>query len=172
MGKQELADEKVEADDAVQGGQIRGGSAHQSLSSESGEAVRAPLLRADAVVDDEQPVRVVLLLDVSEASVVATPVGLLPSRFEVVALADVRACLPGDGPERLHAALDSLCGFASGVDRWLVSRNSRIGGLLAFGGDRERKSVEHRGIHRGVASACESVRRPSGEPFVEVQLET
>ena len=123
-------------------------------------------------MDDEQPVRVVLPLDVTEARVIAAPVSLLPSRFEVVALADVRAGQACDRPELLHAPPDALSGCAAGVHRWLVSRNSRIGGLLAGGCDCERKSVEHRGVHRGIASACESVRRPSGESFVEVQLET
>src|SRR5262245_25920541 len=123
-------------------------------------------------MDDEEPVRVVLSLDVSEPSVIATPIGLLPLPFEVVALTDVRPGLTGDRPELMHAPLDSLCGFAAGIDRRLVSRNSRIDGLLARACDRERERAEHRGVHRGVPSACDGVRRRSGEPFVEVQLDT
>src|SRR5215213_6308766 len=88
--------------------------------SEFREAVRAPLFRADAVVDDEQPVRFVLSLDVCETSVIAAPIRLLPSRFEVVALADVRAGLACDRAELPHAPIDSLRGLAACIDRWLV----------------------------------------------------
>src|ERR1017187_10209606 len=77
------------------------------------EAVRAPLLRADSIVDEEQPVRVVFSFDFSQARVISSPVRLLPSLLEVVALAHIRSCVPRDGSKLIHTSIDALRSFSA-----------------------------------------------------------
>src|SRR5579863_1454330 len=60
------------------------------VSLQAREAVRAPVLAPHAVVHDEEPFRVVLLLDGSEALVVRAEVRLLPALVEEVALRQIR----------------------------------------------------------------------------------
>src|SRR5713101_3623204 len=63
----------------------------QGPVSQLREAVRAPLFRANSIMDEEQAVRIVFSFDFSEARVAAPPVRMLPSVLEKIALTDIRS---------------------------------------------------------------------------------
>src|ERR1700741_4839648 len=113
-------------------------SSSRFSSSQLREAVRAPLFRADSIVDEEQPVGIVLSLDFSEARVVISPVHLLPSFLEVIALAHVCSRLSRDSSKLIHALIDPRRSLAAFINRRFVAGNSRISGSLAVGHDRQR----------------------------------
>src|SRR5258707_12327394 len=100
------------------------------------------------MVDEEQPVRIVLPLDFRETRVVAPPVRVLPSLLEVIALAHVSSCFPCDGSKLVHASINALGSFPAVRNRRLMPGNSRICGPLAVGPDRESEGVQ------SVGSAC------------------
>src|SRR5215469_3087644 len=58
---------------------------------ESGEAVGAPFLAADAVMHEEQPPGIIFLFQLLQPRVVGAPIGALPVVFEKAALGDVSA---------------------------------------------------------------------------------
>src|SRR5262249_32748901 len=93
--------------------------------------VPAPTFRADTVVHAREPVRIVFLLDLRQASIVAAPVRLLKPLLEVVALAHVRSAVRSNFTEFIHASSDTGGCFGSFFHRRLVTGNSWIGGLLA-----------------------------------------
>ena len=101
-------------------------------------------------MDEEQPVRVILLFDLSEARIVAPPIRLLPSLLEVVALAHIRAAVGRDRAQLVDASIDALRGFTPLLNARLMSRDSGIRGLLPIGNDRQREGAQHRRIGRGV----------------------
>src|SRR5208282_417312 len=141
-------------------------------NSQLREAVAAPLFRAYSVVDEEQPVRIVLLFDFSEARVVAPPIRLLPSLLEVIALANVRARVRNECTKLTHALINALRRFPALRHRWLMSGNSRICGSLRVTCDRQRERGQHCRIRCGVFRPGDRVRRCSSQPLVEVQFET
>jgi hypothetical protein len=75
------------------------------------EAVCAPLFRANSIMDEEQPVRIVFSFNFSEARVVAPPVRVLPSAFEVIALAHIRSGLRHERTKLTQASINALRSF-------------------------------------------------------------
>src|SRR5581483_5756955 len=94
--------------------------------SELREAVRTPLFRADSIVDEEQPVRIVFPLDFSEARVVASPIRMLPFLLEVIAFAHIRSHLRHECTKLTHASTDALRSFPACHNRWAMFGNSRM----------------------------------------------
>lgn len=139
--------------------------ATECRGSESGEAIPAPTFRAHSVVGEEEPLGVVLLLDLGEPRVIVAPKGLLPVLFEVVGLIHVRSALPGNRAELPHAFIDCLRGGASLDDIRLMPRNSWVSGTLPVGHDREREGGQDRRVHRRVLRSRHRVGRSTGEPF-------
>src|SRR6185369_10627847 len=88
--------------------------------SELREAVRAPLFRANSMVDEEQPVRIVFSLDCSEARVIAPPIRLLPCLLEVIAFAHIRSHLRHECTKLTHASIDALRRCPACHNRWLM----------------------------------------------------
>src|SRR5260370_32724287 len=76
------------------------------------KAVGAPIFRADTIVDEEQPVGIVLSLDFSQARIVVSPVRLLKSALEVTALPYIRAPVPHDGAQLFHALMNPRGSFS------------------------------------------------------------
>src|ERR1035437_9559010 len=111
-------------------------------------------------MDEEQAVRVVSSFNFSEARVVASPVRLLPSLLEVIALAHVRSRFPCDSSKLIHASIDALRSFPSCRNRRLVTWNSRISGSLAVGHDRQSEGRQNGWIHCGVLRRGERVGQP------------
>src|SRR5215510_11341894 len=140
--------------------------------SQLGEAVRAPLFRANSVVDEEQPARIVFSFDCGESSVVAPPVRVLKSLLEVIAFADIRSGIRHECTKVAHASIDALPSFAARRNRWLVPSNSRICGPLAVGYDRQSKGAQHCWICGGVARSGDGLGWRAGESLVEVQSHT
>src|SRR5208282_2110699 len=132
----------------------------------------APLFRANSIMNEEQPVRIVFSLDFSEARVVAAPVRLLPVFLEVIALAHIRSGFPCDGSKLIHALVNALRGFLACLDRWLMPGNSRICGSLAGARDCQREGGQHGGTRCSVRRPSDCVGRRSGESLVEVQSDT
>src|SRR5262244_2682118 len=77
-----------------------------SAARQAGHPVRAPVLAAHAVVDVEDPERVILSLHRPEPGVVASPEGARPVLLEVVALRDVRAGVGDQLAELAHREAD------------------------------------------------------------------
>src|SRR6476469_6655168 len=61
------------------------------MSVQARESIRTPILAANAMMEEEEPVRVVFAFDREEAVVVLAPERLLPMRLEIVGFPDVRA---------------------------------------------------------------------------------
>src|SRR5580658_7830174 len=144
-----------------------------ALNSQLREAVRAPLLGAYSVVNDEQSVGIVFSLDFSEPRIVAAPVCLLKSLLEVIALAHVRSTVRRDRAKFIHALIDALSTFPARIDRRLMPGNSGIdGSCLGVSCNNKRKGRQHRGIGAGVPRRRDRIGRCARQPLVEVHLET
>ena len=96
------------------------------------EAVGRPLFRADAVVHEEEPVRIVLLFDLRQTPVVIAPVGTLEIRVDEVALGDIGAVASGDHPKFSRGAADVFGRLATQFHGGLVVRNAGIRGSLVW----------------------------------------
>src|ERR1700746_2518789 len=99
------------------------------------EAVGAPLLGADAIVHDEQPIRVVLLLNPGKARIIGPPVGSLEVFLEVIAFADIGSVIPSDRPQLIPELIDPSRSFPAFGNRRLMTGNSGVTGFLAIGDD-------------------------------------
>src|SRR4029077_12378613 len=97
--------------------------------TEAGEAVGAPLFRADSVVHEEQAVRVVSPLDWLQAWLVVAEVGLLPVPVEVIAFGDVRAGLGCDFAQLVGRQLDRRGGLVRRLEIHRLRRYGRGGGV-------------------------------------------
>src|SRR3569623_2999712 len=64
----------------------------QAEHSNGREAVRAPAIASDAMVNNEKTIGVVAALDRLQTRRVATPACLLPVRQEIIAFGHVTAC--------------------------------------------------------------------------------
>jgi hypothetical protein len=82
-------------------------------------------------MDEEQPVGIVLSLDPSESSVVAPPVRVLPSVFEVVTLTYVRSRIRHECAKLTHALIDASRGFTARLDRRFMIENPGVSWPLA-----------------------------------------
>src|SRR5258708_13968707 len=133
------------------------------------KAVGAPLFRADTIVDEEQPVGIVLSFDFSQARIVAAPVRLLKSALQVIALTYIRSPVRHDGAELFHALMNLRGCFSPLHNRGLMPGNARISGSLAVGHGYQRERSKHGWIHCGVLRPGNRVRWRSAESLIEVQ---
>ena len=142
-----------------------------SRSPAPGEPIRAPVLAANAVMQEEKSVRIVFVLDRAKPGVIFAPERLLPIRLEKVGLPDV-------GTRRAA----SICGFRSSPrlppprlgapypHRVRVrARPDRPAAPCAADGQRE--SSEDRGIRCRVPDAFDGFGRPAGKTLVEIDLD-
>lgn len=113
------------------------------------EAVRAPLFRANSIMDKEQAVRVILPFDCSEAGIIAAPVRVLPTILEEIALTEIRSRIRHERAKLSHALMNAARSFAACHNRWLMPENSRICGPLAIARDRQSEGGQHGWIHCG-----------------------
>lgn len=77
-------------------------------------------------MDEEQPVRIVFLLDFRQVRIVAAPVSLLKFVLEVITLAYVRSTVRHNSPEFIHALTNASGTRSTAVKSWLKSGNARI----------------------------------------------
>src|SRR5471032_1746676 len=136
-----------------------------------GEAVGAPVVAADPVMDEEQPLGIVFLLHHAQTAVVAAPIGRLPVLLEVARFGDIGAVV---GRELRHLGQRRADGGGLALgpgEIGLVTRDAGKGRRTRGGDDHEREGIEHRGIGRGVARGRNGFRRRTGEALVEVELE-
>src|SRR6202035_5499789 len=103
---------------------------------------------------------------------VAAPVSLLPSLLEVIALAHIRSAVRYDSAQLIYALMNALRSFSSFINRWFMTRNSRIGGVLSIADDGQREGGQHGWIHRGSFCSCDRIGRRSCESLIEVQFDT
>src|SRR4029453_1949850 len=138
-------------------------------SSQSREAVGAPLFTPHAGVDEKESGRVIVPFPPRQSWIVWPPEGLLPRRREEIAFRHIGARLRDHLQQCIH-------GLADGTG--VAARHGQIGGVAGdagerwragAGADREREGIEHRGIRGGVLSRCHLLRGGTGQPFVEMQ---
>src|ERR1700722_9735101 len=137
--------------------------------SQSRETVPAPRLRAHSVVDEEEPARVVLLLDFGEPWIIVTPEGPLPIFFEVVGLVHIGSASPGDRAKLLHTFIDRLRAGACLGDVGLMPRNSRISATLPVSHDSQREGGQDSRIHSCVFRSRYRLAWGTGKALVEMQ---
>ena len=91
---------------------------------EPGEAVGAPFLAADAVVDEEQTVGVVCPLHLAQASIIGAPEGGMPVALEEIALRYVGSCVRHNFAQLVPAAaMAAACSRAVARSGEPVSRS-------------------------------------------------
>src|SRR5258707_7611582 len=140
-------------------------------SRQAREAIRAPVLASHTVVNEEQALRVVLLLYRPQPRVVLSPIVLLPPLVEEVALGDIGARIRRDLAQLRRRALDRARIPVGCLEVHRRLRHSRISGAFTVGDDGERKSPYYARIGRGVESTPDRLLRCTREALVEVQLD-
>ena len=123
-------------------------------------------------MDKEQAFGVVSGLDRAEPLVVGAPIGALPVCLKEIAFRDI-----GAGPRRDLAQLTHRIGDYRGLAALLgeVGRIAGEGGIGRWAkapDQRQAKSAEHRRVGRGVARRRNRVVGRSGEPLVELDLDS
>ena len=109
-------------------------------------------------------------LTASESSVIAPPVRVLPSVFEVIALTDVRSRIRHECAKLTHALIDAFRGLTPRLHRRLMPGNPRICGSLGVAHDSQSEGGQHGGIHCRIFRRGNRVGRRSGETLIEVQF--
>src|ERR1700751_3786151 len=133
------------------------------------EAVSAPVLTPNSVVDEEETFRIVLRFYPLQSRVVCAPVRFLPRGLEEVAFGNIRTGTGRDLAQFLHCLVNGSGPFLRPWHVRLLAPNSRVCILSAAGNNGESESIQHRGIHRRVARCSDRVLRGAGESFIEVQ---
>ncbi len=134
------------------------------------EAVRAPVLTAYTVVDEEQALRIVCALHLLQARVVVTPIGVSPMGIEVVALRHVRTRAGCNFEEGTRRLVDGVRITARALCILRRMGESRIACGAACSNDRQREGVESCRVHRCVARCRNGRLRRARQALVEVQL--
>src|SRR5207244_3912744 len=123
-------------------------------SSQSREAVGAPLFAPRAVMDKEETGRIIVPFHRRQSRIVWPPEGLLPRRMEEIAFRHIGVRLRDHLQQFIHGLANSV-----GV----AARHVQVGGVAGdvgerwravAGADREREGIEHRGMHGGILSRC------------------
>src|SRR3984957_5782624 len=122
-------------------------------SVQTRESIGAPVLTADAVMEEEEAVGIIFTLDREKPGVVFAPEGLLPMRLEEVSLPHIRANAGQELADRVHRLVHGLGLGPRGCRVWLMAGNAGIGGLSAGAADREREGVDDGRVH------CRILRR-------------
>src|SRR5580700_8553042 len=140
-------------------------------SVQTRESIGAPVLTADAVMEEEETVGIVFTFDREKPVVVFAPEGLLPMRLEEVSLPHIRANAGQELADRVHRLVHGLGLGPRGCRVWLMARNVWIGGRSAGAADRERERIDDRRVHRCIPGRSDRLSGRAGEPFVEVKLD-
>src|SRR5205809_651031 len=85
-----------------------------STRGKARESVGAPVFAADAVVHEEEAIRIVFVLDRAQLRVIPAPERLLPARIEVVALRDIRSRSRRNFAQLRRGEIDQPCILSRG----------------------------------------------------------
>src|SRR5580692_10848968 len=95
-------------------------------SVQSRESIGAPVLTADAMVEEEEPVGIVFSLDREKPGVVFAPESLLPMRLEVICFPHIGANARQELADRVHRLVHGLGLGPRGCRVWLMVGNAGI----------------------------------------------
>src|SRR5215208_1500051 len=136
------------------------------------KAICAPVLTADAVVDEEETTGVILTFHRSQSRVVRAPERLLPRALEEVALRHIRTRVSHHLLQFIHRPVDGVGIPASCRQIGFMPYHLGERRRAAAGNDCQGERVQYYGIHRGVFGRRKNVRARSGESLVEMQRYT
>src|ERR1700751_455108 len=139
--------------------------------AQPGEAVGAPFFAADPVMREEEPVRVVFLLDRQQSRIVWAPIRGLPLLLEEVALCEIGTSPRRDLFELAHRFADPASITAIQIEVWLVTGKPGESRRVFAGDDREHEGDEHVRVHRRVPGGGRRLFRSSGESLLEMELD-
>src|ERR1700691_3053061 len=107
------------------------------------KSILAPIFTADAVMDEEQALRIILALDFQQPRIIRSPESSLPINLEIITLGNVRARARSDLGKLLH----SLCCVSSGITRAYQigrrARHTRVSRRPGAPDDHQRKRIEN-----------------------------
>src|SRR5262249_11504679 len=136
---------------------------------EARKAVGAPLLAADTVVDEEEPVRIVFRLDGPKLWIIPPPELLPPRGIEEIALIEIRARVRRNLAQLGRGHADPT-GFLSrlGHVHWRPYEAGIGRRPVAVGNYGEREGIEQRGMGGGSTHVREHFGRCPSHPLVDV----
>ena len=133
------------------------------------EPVRAPVFAADAVMEEEEAIRIVFVLDRAKPRVVLAPEGVLPVRLEEIGFPDVGADAGQELADFVHRFVHGLSLALRDRRVRLMAGYAGIGGLSERAADRQREGVDDRWVHRRILRRGDRLRRRARKALVDMQ---